>query len=39
MELYVKLQGLKYNFRKAQGLNVKIQVSGDFYEFLELFFY
>jgi hypothetical protein len=30
MDLNVKLQGLKYNFGKVWGLNVKISGSSDF---------
>jgi hypothetical protein len=38
MDLNVKLQGLKYNFRKVQGCFCKITVFWDFVEFSALFY-
>jgi hypothetical protein len=37
MDLYVKLQGLKYNFRKVWGVFVKFQGYGDFLEIMNYF--
>jgi hypothetical protein len=33
----VKLQGLKYNFRKVQGVKCKNTVAWEFLEFMKLF--
>jgi hypothetical protein len=38
MDLNVKLQGLKYNFGKVQGVKCKNTTFWDFLEFLELFY-
>jgi hypothetical protein len=38
MDLNVKLQGLKYNLEKIQGVKCKNATSWDFLEFLELFY-
>jgi hypothetical protein len=38
MDLYVKLEGLKYNFEKVQGCFYKITRPRDFPNFLELFY-
>jgi hypothetical protein len=37
MDLYVKLHGLKHNFRKVQGCFAKFQGSNEFLEFLIYF--
>jgi hypothetical protein len=38
MDLYVKLQGLKYNSRKVWGMFIKFPGSNEFMEFTDLFF-
>jgi hypothetical protein len=37
MDLYVKLQGLKYNFRKVQGCFYKIPSAGYFLKLMNYF--
>jgi hypothetical protein len=38
MDIYIKFQGRKYNFRKAQGCFCKNNVTWEFLELSELFF-